>query len=257
MAIVPAPAEGTTVTLNAGETLLLTQDSDGNNGTGCDTEAALGTGGTLNTGTKIVGSNTLQAHYIVGDEGSTYELRGFSAFPRGLWDKEYYAPVGSHGDQTDVYLHNPHGTPSTSPITPRAVAGTFTIPAGSTASFRVATGAYLPNLSGAYFSANDVFWGVSTIDAEDQIFDWGYALVPAAILRNENRLGWAPAFTPGLASCNTDNETDKSGVFITPAQGNTVVYVDDNGDGGCRSNLQAESVGLALHRGQHLSRSSG
>ncbi|CAK8722576.1 hypothetical protein GKODMF_14150 [Candidatus Electrothrix gigas] len=225
------PGEGTSVTLNAGETILISRDSDGNSGAGCTSEAALGTGGSLNTGTKIIGSDTLQAHYIVGDEGSTYEIRGLSAFPRGLWAKEYYAPVGSHTDSTDVFLHNPHSTSLDVNYETEGGNGIITIPANSSISFEAETGSFLPNTSGAYFSAADEFWGVSTIDTEGVIFDWGYALVPASMLRNENRLSWAPAYTPGVGSCDTTGETDQSGLFITPAQANTTLYVDDNGDG--------------------------
>ena len=39
---------------------------------------------TLNTGTVIEGTKTLQVQYVIGDQGSAYEIRGLSAFPPGL-----------------------------------------------------------------------------------------------------------------------------------------------------------------------------
>jgi uncharacterized repeat protein (TIGR01451 family) len=213
----------------------LSRDSDGNGGAGCDTDLA-STG--LETGAKVVGSSSLQANYIVGDENSTYELRGFSAFPRGLWTKEYYAPVGDYDpsnptSNTDVFLYNPHGTALEISYATENGNGTFSVPAQSTVSFQERTGSYMPVGSGAYFSANDVFWGVSTIDTEGQIYDWGYSLVPSSVLRNEHRLGWAPAYNTYTSGCTDPNPplSDKSGIFVTPVQGNTRLFVDTNGDG--------------------------
>jgi len=92
--------DGTTVSLNRGDVFML--------------DRVTGMTNPLPTGVHIEGSDTLQVQYIIGDEKSGYEVRGLSAFPRGFWDDDYYAPVdgaaAAHNDQTDIFLHNPHDT---------------------------------------------------------------------------------------------------------------------------------------------------
>ncbi|MEM9303578.1 MAG: SdrD B-like domain-containing protein, partial [Pseudomonadota bacterium] len=224
--------------LPAGGSLLLDNATDGFAAApdvACN-PSPLGENAGLNTGTRIVGTETLQVQYVIGDDGSTYELRGFSAFPRGLWDTSYYAPVGSYTDDTDVFLHNPHATTLTVSYETGAGTGTIDVPAGETVSFEEETGAFLPDFSAAFFEAPEVFWGVSTIDTGGQIFDWGYALTPSRFLREEHRLGWAPTTsnTPLLDPLNTcppGTNSEASGLFIAAAQGNTTLFVDLNDDG--------------------------
>ncbi len=205
------------VTLMEGEVFLL------------DDDCICPTTDSLDTGTVIQGSETLQVQYVIGDEGTTYEIRGMSSFPRGFWDNEYYAPVDSANvgnDPTDVYLHNPHSTPLTIEYETSSVSGNFVVDANDTSSFNAETGSYAPQNSALYLSADDVFWGVSTIDYEGTTHDWGYSLVPAFLLENEHYMGWAPSSYP-LNVANADD----SGIFIATAQDNTRVYVDMDNDG--------------------------
>ena len=216
----PCTTTATQVTLNQGEVFLL------------DRFAPFPTTGTvsLQTGTVIQGTETLQVNYIVGDQTATYEARGFSAFPSGMWDNEYYAPVPTDAGAnfpTQLYVYNPHSTALTINYQTSATSGSFSVPAGSTRSFSEMTGGYVPQGSGVYLNAGDVFWGVSTIDVGGQSREWGYPLIPLFLIGNEHFFGWAPGAYPP----NVTGNQDDSGIFITPVQDNTRVFVDRNNDG--------------------------
>jgi len=216
----PCTTTATQVTLNQGEVFLL------------DRFAPFPTTGTvsLQTGTVMQSTETLQVNYIVGDQAATFEARGFSAFPSGMWDNEYYAPVPTDAGAnfpTQLYVYNPHSTALTINYQTSTTSGSFSVPAGSTRSFSEMTGGYVPQGSGVYLNASDVFWGVSTIDVGGQSREWGYPLIPLFLIGNEHFFGWAPgAYPPNV----TGNEDD-SGIFITPVQDNTRVFVDRNNDG--------------------------
>lgn len=191
--------------------------------------ASAGTFSDVLTGGEIKGSDTLQVQYVVGDQGATYELRGLSAFPRGFWDDEYYAPVDGanvSGAPVDIYVHNPHSVDLIINWETSANSGSFTVNPGDTLSFSDGTGGYVPPGSAVYLSGSDVFWGVSTIDAGQQTNDWGYSLVPALLLENEHYMGWAPGST------SVSTSPDDSGIFITAVQDNTRVYVDRDPEDG-------------------------
>jgi hypothetical protein len=68
----------------------------------------------IDAGTTVSASAPIQVQFIVGTEGTHghYELRGYTAVPQGLWDDEYYVPVGSFSDgrDSDAYLYNPDAT---------------------------------------------------------------------------------------------------------------------------------------------------
>ncbi len=216
----PCTTTATQVTLNQGEVFLL------------DRFAPFPTTTTvsLQTGTVIQSTETLQVNYIVGDQDANFEARGFSAFPSGMWDNEYYAPVPTDAGAnfpTQLYVYNPHSTALIINYQTSTTSGSFSVPAGSTRSFFEMTGGYLPQGSGVYLNASDVFWGVSTIDVGGQSREWGYPLIPLFLIGNEHFFGWAPgAYPPNV----TGNEDD-SGIFITPVQDNTRVFVDRNNDG--------------------------
>jgi|GEM_PF-1266057 len=225
----PCTMTATQVTLNRGECFLL------------DREAIRPTTATLNRGTMIKGTETLQVHYLFCDQGTNYESRGVSAFPTGFWDDEYYAPVDGDArtqystSLTDVYLYNPHRAPLTINYQTTAGSGSFNVPANDTVSFWQATGSSVPVNSAAYFSGSDVFWGISGINRDDSAFDWSYALIPATFYQDEQYVGWAPGCYPvGAAGGGDDpdgNPRSDSGLFIAPVQDNIRVFVDDNSDG--------------------------
>jgi uncharacterized repeat protein (TIGR01451 family) len=224
----PCTTTATQVTLNQGEVFLL------------DRFAPRPTTGTesLQTGTIIQSTQTLQVNYIVGDQAANFEGRGFSAFPSGMWDNEYYAPVPTDvgaNYPTQLYVFNPHSTALTINYQTSTTSSSFIVPAASTRSFFEMTGGYVPQGSGVFLKASDVFWGVSTIDTGGQVHEWGYPLIPLFMIGDEHFFGWAPgAYLPdapaGAGDPDASSRSD-SGIFITPVQDNTRVFVDRNNDG--------------------------
>ena len=212
---------GTVVTLNRGQTFLLDDYA-------LSQQAA--PYNTIRTGTIIQGSATLQVNYVIGNHSDTYQARGFSAFPSSYWDSEYYSPVdssdGTGNYPTNVYIYNPHSTALTINYQTTAGSGSFSVPANSTRSFQALTGTYVPQGSGIYLNASDVFWGIANIDDGGPTHEWGYGLIPVSMLSREEFLGWAPSSYP-----ITTGNYDDAGIFVTPLQDNTTVFVDTNQDG--------------------------
>jgi uncharacterized repeat protein (TIGR01451 family) len=223
-----ADGDATTVTLNAGQTFLLDRIS------ACSTNVAACTTnpGTLNAGTVVQGSATLQVKFVAGNPGQNYCARGLSAFPRGFWTTDYYAPLDhtttAGRGETDYYLHNPHATAITVNWASRTASGSFSIPANSTVSYRAAVG-NVPIDSGLFFRGSDVFWGVGIADSLGQTYEWGYSLLPSTFLFKEHFLGWAPGYASWFGG-GAANYNDV-GAFLTVAQDNTRVFVDLNNDG--------------------------
>jgi uncharacterized repeat protein (TIGR01451 family) len=223
-----APRTGTTAvscTLNKGDTYRLDNTSDGSGNPFA----------TLNSGTVIQGSNTLQVQYINGDSAATYNSRSISAFPRGFWGSEYYAPVDSGATRnTDIVLHNPNASAITINWNTTTNSNSFNIPANSTVFFQAATGSYVPNNSGLYLKGSGTFWALSDVDVNSSVMDWSYSLVPSYFLDKEQYLSWSPgcySTTTGLGCAGTAGERDNNGVFITPAQDNTTIFVDRDNNG--------------------------
>ncbi|MFI5294154.1 MAG: C25 family cysteine peptidase [Thermodesulfovibrionales bacterium] len=217
---------GPSVTLQQGQTFLLNDVS------------ANVAAGTMAGGAIITGSSTLQVKYLAGRTDVNNCTRGFSAFPRGFWTKDYYAPLSQPGvdltgqaSDTDYYLYNPNSAAITVNWQGTATSGSFPIPATSTVSFRTASGGAVPTGSGLYFNGSDIFWGVGSNDTDNiggasgYAHEWGFSLLPSTMLFTEHYLGWAPDGLP-LAAGQTE-----MGVFLTPAQDNTRVFVDFNNDG--------------------------
>jgi uncharacterized repeat protein (TIGR01451 family) len=219
-----ADGDTSTVTLNKGETFLLDQVSAcTTNLTTCTTNP-----GTLNAGTAVQGSSTLQVKYITGRTNVNYCTRGFSAFPRGFWTSDYYAPLDQPSNTgnglTDYYLYNPNPAAITINWEGLSASGSFSIPATSAVSFRAAAGTNVPVGSGVYFRGSDVFWGVGSNDAEDYAHEWGYSLLPSTMLFREHFLGWAPDAYPVAVR-------NDMGAFLSVAQDNTTVFVDYDNNG--------------------------
>ncbi|VAX07989.1 hypothetical protein MNBD_GAMMA26-1676 [hydrothermal vent metagenome] len=218
--------DGNSVTLNDGEVLRVTRESDGDGGSGGCTI----TGG-LNMGAVIQGSDTIQVQYVGSEPTSNIEIRGFSAFPRGLWDNQYYAPVSGHatGQGTDIFLHNPNSSAINIDYETNGGSGSFTIGANNTVSF-AATEGVVPNNTAVYLASRngEAFWGVSSIDRGAQVYDWGYSLVPAYLLKDDFFIGWAPA---NSAIPPSGGDADAGGVFVAAAQDNISLFVDYDADG--------------------------
>ncbi|MBI5848187.1 MAG: DUF11 domain-containing protein [Nitrospirae bacterium] len=180
----------------------------------------------VHTGMVITGTETLQVKFVAGQERTPtgWMARGFSAFPRGFWTKDYYAPVDNELVNTDYYLYNPNTAAITVTWETRTTTGSLSIPAGQTVSYRTLAGD-VPTGSGIYFKGSDVFWGVGSVDAGNYYYEWGFSLLPSTMMYNEHYLGWAPDCLPVAAGC-TNN-----GVFLVPAQDYTTIFVDVDNNG--------------------------
>ncbi|HVR41417.1 MAG TPA: C25 family cysteine peptidase [Thermoanaerobaculia bacterium] len=220
--------DGAVVTLQRGQTFLLDRISACSAHVTCTTFPG---GGTLNSGAVITGDKTLQVKYVAGRTATTYTARGLSAFPRGFWTEDYYAPFGQGtiaGRPTDYYLFNPGAAALTVNWQSQTGAGSFSIPANSTQSFNRAIGANpsVPIGSGLYFSAATPFWGVGFGDSTNDLREWGFSLLPTSFLFDEHFLGWSPGSLPLLTA-----PTNGNGIFLTVAQDNTRVFVDYDNNG--------------------------
>ena len=228
--------DGTTVTLQKGQTFLLDRISACRNHAACTTNP-----GTLNTGAVIQGNKTLQVKYVTGLVGTTYGARGLSAFPRGFWTNSYYGPLDQPANCdngiTDYYLFNPGNAPLTVNWESETGSGSFQVAANGTQSYNQALGLNpsVPQNSGVYFNAASAFWGVGFSDATatggggtgctptGKSFEWGFSLLPTTFLYKEHYFGWAPGSYPPRSSANAN--WNGNGVFLTPAQDNTTVFV--------------------------------
>jgi uncharacterized repeat protein (TIGR01451 family) len=212
------PGDTATVTLQRGETFLL------------DRVSANRPAGNITSGTIVQGSATLQIKFVAGNPGQTYCARGLSAFPRGFWTTDYYAPLDDPtNSNTDYYLYNPNPSSLTVNWESLTSSGSFSIPAGSTVSYLTEVGA-VPADSGLYFKADNEFWGVGINNAGGATYEWGFSLLPSTMLYQEHFLGWAPGSLPLDATGNPGGQND-DGVFLVAAQDNTRVFVDFNNDG--------------------------
>jgi hypothetical protein len=208
-----------TVTLNRGETYILDRDSDGT------------LGGTLNKDAVILGSATLQVEYFYGDtNAAVFDTRAVSAYPRGFWGTEYYAPVdGAAAGDTDVLLYNPNASTITINWETTTATGSFTLASLERGFFQNKSGAFVPDGSAVYFRGTGAFWGISDADTNSGNYDWGYSLVPGYLMTDDQTVAWAPGNIPLLA-CNAAEGRD-GGIFVTASQDNTTFFIDKNGDG--------------------------
>ncbi|WP_294383702.1 GEVED domain-containing protein, partial [Prosthecobacter sp.] len=209
-----------TVTLNMGESYLI------NSG--------------IKKGARITTSKPAQVIEFFGDINANFETRGANVPPLEKWSNDYYAPVGTaaDGDKTYVFLYNPDTSAITINYMTQFGSGSFPIPAKSTYQF------LMPQNSGAHFaSANGkAFWGVGTVGAEpnqNNVHDWGYALVPKEFLSTVVAVGWGAG--------SDDGTQNGSPIWVTPTR-NTTIYVDFNGDGnGPSTDPTGQKYDLALN----------
>ena len=186
----------------------------------------------VNAGTTVSASAPVQVQIIAGEYNSSYAIRGFTGVPTSLWTDEYFAPVGSPDPDgldgtdyddtaTDIYIYNPGTSEITVSTADSTGTGSMTIAAGSVVAYSDGTngvGRYVPVDSGVHLWSDDTFWGLGAYDTEQQIFDWGYSLVPIEWLTDEHYVSWAPG--------SRDGSGNHSPLFVTPVEDGTVIYVD-------------------------------
>lgn len=178
-----------------------------------------------NAGTTVTASSTVQVQFIVGqiDPGLSSDSRSYTAVPSNLWESSYYSPVPGFtgGFDTNVFIYNPTGSDLTINYQDQIGAGSFVVPANSTRSYQALTGRFVPPNSALFLEAADQstsFWAIGAVDTENAAYNYGFSLIPPALLAKDYYLGWAPG--------TTDLSANGSPVFVTPTEDNTTIYVD-------------------------------
>lgn len=173
-------------------------------------------------GATVTSSRPVQLHILTGDVNANYETRWYTIWPDAKWSSEYYSPVGtaSNGEQAYGFFYNPDSSPITINYRTNVGSGTFDIPAKGTAQF------LLPQDSATHFASDGdkPFFGIVTAGAKptaNQVYDWGFTLVPKSSLTTALVVGWGPGSEDGTKNGNP--------VWVT-AIGATRIYVDYNGD---------------------------
>jgi|CXWL01.1.fsa_nt_gi uncharacterized repeat protein (TIGR01451 family) len=223
------PVDGTTKVLNRGDTYVVDRDSDG-------------IGGTLNRGTTILASKTVQVMYFYGETGSNYNTRAVAAFPNGFWGKSYYLSAGgaTGGINTNALIYNPNTSAITINWESAVGSGSFSLGANTAGLFQTLSGGYIPLGSGLYLNSNSTFWGTSDIDSNGSALDWGYSMVPDYLASDDQTVAWAPGNSPTLACNATDGRGN--GLYLTAILDNTTIFIDANGDGTPDTNASLEVI---------------
>ncbi len=207
----------------------------------------------ISPGARVVGNKPFQCHIVTGDIGSTYETRWFTQWPVANWSSDYFTPVGSRTNQTEVdhlyykalvYLFNPNTSPLTVHYQTLVSTGTITVAAGSVSEVFVMpgnSGARFYSTNGLKFAASEAFDGTAPgLVGELQDYDWGFTLIPADALTTLGIVGWGPGagVSPDVPRYNGNP------VWVT-AVSNTTLYVDL--DGNPHTGPYTDAVGRAYN----------
>ncbi|MBW7866243.1 MAG: DUF11 domain-containing protein, partial [Candidatus Hydrogenedentes bacterium] len=174
-------------------------------------------------GATVTASKPVQAQIITGDVGANYESRWYTLYPTEQWYGSYATPVGTaaNGQQCYVFVYNPDASPLSINYTTRVGSGSFNVPANGVYQWQV------PQNSGARLASpnGEPFFALSTVGANptsNNVYDWGFTLVPEDALSTQAVVGWGPG--------SSDLSQNGSPVWVSPVAA-TRVYVDYNGDG--------------------------
>lgn len=199
------------VTLNQGETYYL--DS---------TTLAVNQGGTITASARV------QVDMLTGDASSSYEGRWYAILPQSSWDSCYYGPTNSQpraGGGTAlvrVFLFNPGpGTIDVDTTDGNGATSTLTIAAGGVQTFDMPT----DSVGVEFCSADGTFYAGAAVDHGNVVHDWGYYMIPQALLTNQLLIPWADGCDPTI-SCTQNG----SPIWVTPVC-DTYVYADFDQDG--------------------------
>lgn len=181
---------GSIQTLDRGESMLLTD---------------------VQTGARLSASNPVQVYIATGDIGATYEARFYTLFSRDQWSDSYYSAVSTTSPQdgpTDIFLFNPYTDTLT--INYDTTEAQETVEAAPGTALRLTA----PQGSGTHFYTEDEreFFAIATIDsdaANNQIYDWGFTLIPERLLSPAALVGWGPG--------NLDHPCTAAGAEHPPA----------------------------------------
>jgi hypothetical protein len=183
-----------------------------------------------NMGETFTSNYPVQAHIVTGDVGSTFELRWYSLLPREKWAKSYVSPVGDTKGESKILLYNPNGSQITVTVKQKNnISYTRTVGAGD-ATYT----SFIPDGTGAEVSSSSQFSAISVTDTmgSNQIFDWGFPLMPTDMLTSQVLIGWGYGCEGNDCSCTSfcNGGNDRSVVWITPVAPASI-YVDYENDG--------------------------
>ena len=207
---------------------VVTVDSDGP-GAATPATATIGRGDVyylgagVQMGATVTATKPVQVCILAGDKGANYENRWYNIDPLANWGNSYFSPVGtaSNGQQTYIFLYNPDASPVTVNYATSTGTGSFSIPAKDSYRF------LMPQNSGASFkgATGTRFDAIATVGATttaNNVYDWGFCLVPESDLTTVLVNGWGPG--------SSDLSGNGSPVWVTASKA-TRLYVDYNGDG--------------------------
>lgn len=181
-------------------------------------------GGVL-CGATVTASKPVQVHQLTGRIGSNYQSRTFAIRPVSQWDTSYYAPVGTTSASYvhNVFVFNQYLTNITVLYSTQTTNSSFTVTNKSTYKFPMPlnSGAHFYTTNGVTFYAVGANDSGSTTVGNNQNYDWGYALLPAAALTPVVIVGWAPD--------SADLSANGSPVWVTPTKAATI-YVNYSGN---------------------------
>ncbi len=181
--------------------------------------------GGIDQGATISSTQPIQVHLLTGDlyPSGSYETRWYTLFPRSDWSSEYYSPVGS-ADKADssLIIYNPHSSSLAVRYVTRSGSGSIQVPAEDTRDLELPfeSGAKLFTQDGRDFSV--IAAVASSGNVDNDVYDWGFSLVPNGNLTQEALVGWGPGVA-GNANLNGNP------VFVTAVE-DTTVYIDFDGD---------------------------
>ncbi|MBF2056431.1 MAG: carboxypeptidase regulatory-like domain-containing protein [Cyanobacterium sp. T60_A2020_053] len=250
--------EATVVYVQAGEDNTVVNYTDFSNSANNVPGVTLNKGETrvftgVDVGDTITSNKGIQAYFLAGDVGSTYELRWGTLIPRDDWSNDYISPVAEETGSTGFFFFNPNNSQIRVYYEgAKSPSGSFTINANSTRFIEIDTDSGAINLSGDNYSGirfftntattaltgNDIinasanglnFYAFASIDADDsgQFFDWGFPLLPRKEL---SPLALVSNGQGNTGAANDPIGSSRSVVWASPTE-NAYLFVDFDGDG--------------------------
>ncbi|HYD48088.1 MAG TPA: hypothetical protein VEB21_07070, partial [Terriglobales bacterium] len=209
-----------------GTSVQIDKDANGSNETSITLnrgESVLINGGVMRGGT-IVASKPVQAHLLTGDIGANYETRWMTLYETAEWGNSYYTAVGtsSNGNEAYVMLYNPSGSSITVDYDTRTGSGSVVVPGSATGG--TAQVLMPANSGGHFYSSGAPFYAIAIVGAKptsNNVYDWGFAMVPENHLTTRAVVGWGPG--------SDDGSANGSPVWVT-AVAATTVFVDYDGN---------------------------
>ncbi|MBK8050932.1 MAG: DUF11 domain-containing protein [Anaerolineales bacterium] len=212
---VMARTDGTEIAIDA--------NADGTaelNATLAEGESYLVDGGML-AGATVDASAPVQVTLITGDRCDIYESRWYSLFPADRWSGSYYSPVGTPtgGGGTTLWVFNPESTPiSVTWAISTGVQAPFNVPARGNAVVLVpnGSGAHLWTADTTPFQAIAAVGSDSISNTDNSRADWGFTLIPEALLTYQSLVGWGAGRDP---TSSVNPQENGNPVWVTPIFG--------------------------------------